>query len=90
MQNTWFDEFFRDKDGNIVIVQPPNLPISIWSVASILKLIFSTGSINGGLELIATVSLFVWSLAELFQGDSNFRRSLGAIALVGLIVSKIS
>jgi hypothetical protein len=90
MQNTWFDEFFRDKDGNIVIVQPPNLPISIWSVASILKLIFPTGSINGGLELIATVSLFVWSLAELFQGDSNFRRSLGAIALVGLIVSKIS
>jgi hypothetical protein len=90
MQNTWFDEFFRDKDGNIVIIQPPNLPISIWSIASILKLMFPTGSINGGLELIATISLFIWSLAELFQGDSNFRRSLGAIALVGLIVSKIS
>jgi hypothetical protein len=90
MINTWFDGFFRDKNGNIVIAQPPNLPISIWAFASGLRLIFPTGSMNGGLDLIATISLFIWAVAEIFQGDSNFRRLLGAIVLVGAIVSKIT
>lgn len=90
MQSTGLDGFFRDKNGNIVIIQPPNLIISIWALASIAKLVFPTGSINGGLDLIATIALFIWAGAELFQGDSYFRRTLGAIVLIGMIAAKFT
>jgi hypothetical protein len=90
VRSTGLDGFFRDKNGNIVIVQPPNLPIYIWSIASAFKLLFPTGAINGGLDLVATISLFIWSVAELFQGDSYFRRTLGALVLMGMIISKLT
>ena len=88
MQNTGIDGFFRDKNGKIVIIQPPNLPLYIWSITSVTKLFFPTGSINSALDLIATIALFIWSVAELFQGDSYFRRTLGAIVLLGIIISR--
>ncbi len=84
-KKTLFDKFFRDSNGNIVIAQPPNLPIIDWGVASLLKLIFTTGLINVGLDLIAFGSLFTWAWLELFQGVNYFRRTLGFIVLVGFV-----
>ncbi|MEG4799346.1 hypothetical protein QUB63_00875 [Microcoleus sp. ARI1-B5] len=87
--NTLFDQTFRDSEGNIVIAQPPNLPLTVGIVASLLKLIFTTGQIYLVLELVAFGALFTWAWEELFQGVNYFRRALGLIALVGLIASKI-
>ncbi|PSB39831.1 hypothetical protein C7B69_01180 [filamentous cyanobacterium Phorm 46] len=89
MENTLFDRTFRDSEGNIVIAQPPNLPLIIWIVASLLKLIVTTGKINLGLDIVAFGTLFTWAWEELFQGVNYFRRALGLIVLVGLIASKI-
>jgi hypothetical protein len=89
MNNTLFDRFFRDGTGDIIIGQPPNLPIVIWGVASLLRLIFKTGQIDFGLNLLATGALLVWAILELFQGVNYFRRILGAIVLIGLLVSQI-
>jgi len=89
MQNTFFNQVFCDRYGKIVMAQMPNLPIIVWTVASLLKIIFSTGRLNMGLELIAFGSLFTWAWEELFQGVNYFRRTLGLIVLVGLITSKI-
>lgn len=89
MENTLFDRTFRDSEGNIVIAQPPNLPLIIWIVASLLKLIVTTEKINLGLDLVAFGTLFTWAWEELFQGVNYFRRALGLIVLVGLIASKI-
>jgi hypothetical protein len=88
-QNTLFDRVFRDSEGNVVIAQPPNLPLIVGIVASLLKLIFTTGQINLGLELVAFGALFTWAWEELFQGVNYFRRALGLIVLVGLIASKV-
>ncbi|AFZ38297.1 hypothetical protein Sta7437_4868 (plasmid) [Stanieria cyanosphaera PCC 7437] len=82
-------KFFRDSNGNIVIAQPPNPPIIVWGVASLLKLIFTTGLINVGLDLIAFGSLFTWAWMELFQGVNYFRRTLGFIVLVGFVGFRI-
>jgi hypothetical protein len=89
MNNAFLDNFFRDKNGEIVIGQPPNLPIIIWLVASLLQLVFKTGQVNSGLDILATGSLLVWSILELFQGVNYFRRTLGLIVLVSLVASKI-
>jgi hypothetical protein len=89
MEDTLFDQTFRDSEGKIVIAQPPNLPLIVWIVASLLKLIVTTGKINLGLDVVAFGSLFTWAWEELFQGVNYFRRALGLIVLVGLIASKI-
>lgn len=88
-ENTLFDRVFRDSEGKIVIAQPPNLPLIVWIVASLLKLIFTTGQIYLVLDLVAFGVLFTWAWEELFQGVNYFRRGLGLIVLVGLIASKI-
>lgn len=88
-EDTLFDRTFRDSEGNIVIAQPPNLPLIVWIVASLLKLIVTTGKINLGLDLVAFGVLFTWAWEELFQGVNYFRRALGLIVLVGLMASKI-
>lgn len=89
MENTLLDRVFRDDEGNIVIAQPPNLPLIIGVTASLLQIIFSTGEINLGLGLIAFGSLFTWAWEELFQGVNYFRRALGLFVLVGLIAWKM-
>jgi hypothetical protein len=89
MENTFFNQVFRDRNGKIVMAQMPNLPLIVWIAASLLKLIFSTGRLNMGLELIAFGTLFTWAWGELFQGVNYFRRALGLIVLIGLVASKI-
>ncbi|MEZ2228949.1 hypothetical protein [Microcoleus sp.] len=89
MENTLFDRTFRDSEGKITIAQPPNLPLIVWILASLLKLILTTGKVNLGLEILAFGSLFTWAWEELFQGVNYFRRALGLIVLVGLMASKM-
>jgi hypothetical protein len=89
MQNTLIDKTFRDSDGNIVLAQPPNLPLIVWIVTSLLQLVLTTGKINTGLDVIANGSLFTWAWLELFQGVNYFRRLLGLGVLITIIVSKI-
>jgi hypothetical protein len=89
MENTFFDKVFRDSDGQIVVAQPPNLPIIVWGTTTLLKLIFTSGEINTALDVVAFGSLFTWAWEELFQGVNYFRRALGLIVLIGAVASKI-
>ncbi len=88
MENSLFDQTFRDNEGNIVIAQPPNLPLSVGLIATVLKLIVTTGNIHTGLDAVAFGSLFTWAWLELFEGVNYFCRALGLVVLIGLIVSK--
>jgi len=89
MESNLFNQIFRDQEGNIVLAQMPNLPLITWIVASLLKIIFTTGKINVGLEALAFGSLFTWAWEELFQGVNYFRRTLGLLVIVILIASKV-
>ena len=89
MDSNFFDRFFRDANGEIVIGQMPNLPIIVWLLASLAKVVYPTGKINLGLDIVATSSLFVWSIGEITQGVNYFRRSLGLVTLIWLMATKI-
>jgi hypothetical protein len=89
MNDTLFDRLFRDGTGEIVIGQPPNLPIVIWVSATLLKLVFKTGQVNIALDLLAFSSLLYWSFLEITQGANYFRRDLGVVVLIALIISVI-
>ncbi|BAY09583.1 hypothetical protein [Calothrix sp. NIES-2098] len=88
-ENTLVDKTFRDNNGNIVIAQMPNLPLIVWIVTSLLALIFTSGTINTGLNFVANGSLFTWAWLELFDGVNYFRRALGLAVLIGLIALNI-
>lgn len=85
---TTFDKFFRDSEGEIVIAQPPNPPLILWFVASVLQLIVKTGKIHTGLDAIAFGALFTWAWLELFEGVNYFRRTLGFCVLIAAIASR--
>ncbi|MFN6571795.1 hypothetical protein [Dendronalium sp. ChiSLP03b] len=89
MENTLVDKTFRDSNGNIVIAQMPNPPLIVWIVTSLLALIFTNGTINTVLNVVADGSLFTWAWLELFQGVNYFRRALGLAVLIGFIILKI-
>jgi hypothetical protein len=89
METTFFDKTFRDSEGKIVIAQMPNLPIIVCITASLLALIFTTGKINTGLNIVAFGSLFTWAWEELFQGVNYFRRTLGFVVLISAIAFKL-
>ncbi|OUL19036.1 hypothetical protein BV378_33850 [Nostoc sp. RF31YmG] len=90
MQNTTFDKIFRDNEGNVVVAQKPNLPLILWIVATLLKLVITTGVGNTVLDAVAFGSLFTWAWLELFQGVNYFRRGLGLVVLIGVIASRIA
>ncbi len=89
MKDTLFNRLFRDGTGEIIIGQLPNLPILIWGTATLLKLVFKTGQVKLGLDLLAFSSLLYWSFLEITQGVNYFRRDLGTIVLIALIISVI-
>ena len=89
MNDTLFDRLFRDGTGEIIIGQAPNLPIMIWVSATLLKLVFKTGQVKIALDLLAVSSLLYWSFLEITQGANHFRRDLGVVVLIALIISII-
>ncbi len=89
MENTFFNQIFRDNEGKIVLAQTPNPPLIGGIVASLLQIIFTEGSLNIGLNFVAFGCLFTWAWQELFEGVNYFRRTLGFLTLVGLIISKV-
>lgn len=89
MEETLFDRTFRDGDGNLAIAQKPNLPLLVWLVATLLKLLFTSGNLYIGLDILAFGCLFTWAWQELFQGVNYFRRTLGLVVLLAAIASRL-
>ena len=90
MENTLLDKTFRDSEGNIVIAQPPNLPLLLGITATVLKLIVKSGNVYTGLDAIGFGCLFTWAWQELFEGVNYFRRALGLLVLIGVVASRFS
>jgi hypothetical protein len=83
-----FQKTFYDNTGKLVLAQSPNLPIIVWAFSNI-ALVFigkSNSSLVQMLNTINTGSLFTWGWLELFSGVNYFRRVLGLIVLISLIV----
>jgi hypothetical protein len=88
METSFFAKTFCDSEGNVVLAQPPNLPILVWVGSTLLKLVFTDGSLHSILDIIAFGSLFTWAWQELFEGINYFRRALGLTILIWVITSK--
>jgi len=79
---------FRNRQtGEITIGQTPNAPLIIWLVATLINLIFDPhGAIGTALTIVGTGALIVWAGDELLRGVNPFRRALGAVVLVAVVI----
>jgi hypothetical protein len=83
-----WDKIWKDKHGNVVIWQTPNLPLIAWAVLTLLCL-FTSGKVSDYLGWAGDLSLVVWALLEIFKGVNYFSRILGLVVLAFAIASFI-
>lgn len=82
-QSSGLSRFFRNPEtGEIVVAQPPNPPLLVWLLATLVRVVLSPGGWMGtALSVLATVSIVIWAVLEIVRGDSPFRRVLGGVVL---------
>lgn len=76
-----WNRFWKDKDGQVVIWQTPNVWLWAWFVSSLLARFIHTGVPHDVFRYAALVTLVVWALRELLGGVNYFRRLIGLLIL---------
>lgn len=89
MLRTISKKIFQDKEGNIVIFQRPNVPILVWGISTIAARL-SHGDMRHWFQLLATLALTIWALLEVGWGANYFRRTLGAIVVIFMLVTRLT
>jgi len=77
-------DFFKDKQGRIVIAQTPNLPLIVWFIVTIMNLIWSDNHprVHYVLNLLSFGFIFTWAWLEIAYGVNYFRRTLGLLVII--------
>jgi hypothetical protein len=80
--------FFRNPNtGEVVVFQMPNIPLWVFLAATAARLLFHPhGAVGTAISIVGSVSLIVWAGLEIARGESPFRRVLGAVVLVAVVV----
>lgn len=81
------NKLIRNKDNQIVVWQSPNLVLSGWFAFLVLAYFATAGILKIGLMDLSTACLFAWSYLEITQGASYFRRLLGTIVILNIVIS---
>jgi hypothetical protein len=81
-----FSKLFKNKNGEIVVAQRPNLLLYVWIIALLLSKIIGNPEIQNGFRFVAGAALFAWSYLEITQGDNTFRRILGLVVMCAVIL----
>jgi hypothetical protein len=83
--------FFSDPEtGRVVIAQWPNLPLWAFLAATAVRLIASpSGTAGTVVTAVGSISLAVWAVLEVARGDSPFRRVLGGVVLVAIVIGTV-
>lgn len=79
--------WIRDRDGRVVVAQPPNAAIAVWLAATVGSWL-AHGSRHEILSRVAEGALAVWALDEIVRGASPVRRLMGAVVLP-IVLSRV-
>lgn len=85
-QKTHNMHFFKDDEGKVIVWQWPNIPIYGWLVFKLLSMLIHHPQLQGGFDGISKAFLFTWAYLELTQGVNYFRRLLGLLVFIALII----
>jgi hypothetical protein len=82
---TFISKAFYDKDGHLILFQVPNVPLILCLISAILGMVL-TGIPQTVAILIFNASFLSWAILELTTGVNYFRRSLGLIAIIYMLM----
>lgn len=79
-----FMDFFKDKQGKIVIFQTPNPPLLGWLIFTILNFLWYADhpKIHYLFDMLSFGFIFTWAWLEITDGANYFRRTLGLVVLI--------
>lgn len=83
-RSVW-DKIWKDKDGNIVIMQMPNIWLWAWIVLLVVSVFINRGRLLNVIHWAGSASLGVWAILELLKGANYFRKALGLVVLLATI-----
>ncbi len=83
-----WNKIWRDKKGRVVVWQMPNAFLIGWALLTIIGLM-TNGNTSSIFRDIGLASLVVWALLEVFKGVNYFRRVLGLVVLVYILLNVI-
>jgi len=83
-----WDKIWKDSDGRVIMYQRPNVPLIAWAVLTVISLLLN-GKTASVLSVVATSMLGIWALLEIFRGVNYFRRALGLLVMIFVIMSLI-
>ena len=78
-----------NKKNNYVIAQKPNLPLIVWFVSFVITKIPLLSYVHHLFDLISYGAIFTWAWLEIFQGVNNFRKGLGILVMVIILVTQL-
>lgn len=81
-QNTIWDKIWRNRLGEVVIYQRPNVWIVAWAVLDIVAIFAPSKKVAGVAWSLGAAALIIWALLEFIRGVNYFRRALGLIVLL--------
>jgi hypothetical protein len=82
--------FRSRRTGRLAVVQWPNVPLSVFIVASVAeRAVHPSGRIHEVVRVVAVVALLLWALDEVVRGVNPFRRLLGAAVAVATVVNLV-
>lgn len=82
------ERFTKDKHGKTVLWQRPNYALMTWFGTMVLAWLFG-GRLEHLFSQISFGALFAWAWMEIFLGASMFRRGLGTLVLLWLLISTL-
>jgi len=82
------NRLFYDQQNQLVLIQWPNIPLLIWLIGTIVVRL-TTGTTQLLLSTVATTSLTIWAVLEMISGVNYFRKCLGIVIFMYIIVSRI-
>ncbi len=88
---TLADRVFRNPEtGELVLWQTPNPPLIVFLLATAVRLLLHPdGGVGTAVSVVAGLALAWWAVDEVARGDSLFRRILGAVVLIGMVVTRL-
>ncbi|MHA7276996.1 hypothetical protein [Arthrobacter sp. HLT1-21] len=73
--------FFTNSRGEQTIAQAPNAPVLGWTIFGIASRMARREDNRRILRTVSIACLGLWAVLELVNGESGFRRTLGAVTL---------
>ncbi len=70
----------------MVIFQAPNKPIIVALVAAVIGF-FVSGVVQGYVATIFYMAIIIWAYEEIVHGVNWFRRGLGSVVMVAILIS---